>query len=124
MADRKDEARMAAYEWTKALALLHEQDPAAAKAEMQQLLIDAMDAVQQSALMDDIVRAAEAFEGQPTGPQDDFKGAVHKDRDQLHEAVDVFLRQPMRPGEGSRVFPSSAVSQLEAALTASRKLVG
>lgn len=124
MADKTERARAAAYAWMEALAVLHDKDRDAAKAEMGQLLIDTMDAVEQSPLMDDIVRAWEAFQGKPTGPQDEFKEAVHKDRDQLHEAITVFLRQHMRPGEGSRVFPISAVKDLEAALEASRKLEG
>jgi hypothetical protein len=122
MGDDHTRARVAADAWSSALLAIHHQDEEAAKGEVRQLLIDALDVVEQSPLEDDILRALDALEGKATGPQDEFKDAVHKDRDQLHEAVDVFLRQRMRPGEPSRVFPASAVAALEAALEQSRRL--
>jgi hypothetical protein len=89
---------------------------AAARAQLRQILIDAMDANEQTPLMDDIIRALDALDGKPTGAQEAFRSEIEQERDRLHEAVTIFLRQHMRPDEESRVFPLSAVAALEAAL--------
>lgn len=109
-------------EWAAALMHLSSaenegrQDEGAARAEVRQMLIDAMDVTEQTPLGDDIHRALNALDGKPTGAQEAFRSDAEQERDRLHEAVTIFLRQHMRPDEESRVFPISAVKALEAAV--------